>query len=157
MGSRLVALTAAIVGTALFAGAAAAEQLVVTLDQAKIMRVAAPAGTIIIGNPAIADAILQDAQTLVITGRAYGSTNLLVLDSDGEPIADNQLIVQAPTDTVTVYRGPARASLSCAPLCQPTMVPGDSGEAFSTIQSQTASRAGTASGQSFGGQAVAPN
>ncbi len=157
MGARLLALAAVVAGTTFLPGLAVADPITVTLDQARILRVAAPAGTIIIGNPSIADATLQDAQTLVITGRAYGSTNLLVLDAEGEPIADDQLVVQAPTDTVTVYRGASRASMSCFPLCQPTMVPGDSAEAFGTIQSQTASRAGSAAGQSGSAQAVAPN
>lgn len=128
-------------------GTASADQVTVTLDQAKIVRMAAPAGTVIIGNPAIADATLQDAQTLVITGRAYGTTNLLVLDASGEPIADDQLVVQAPTETVTVYRGAARASLSCSPVCQPTLVPGDAPDFFTAAQLQAAARAGNASGQ----------
>lgn len=128
-------------------GTASADQIPVMLDQAKIVRMAAPAGTVIIGNPAIADATLQDAQTLVITGRAYGTTNLLVLDAAGEPIADDQLVVQAPTGTVTVYRGASRASLSCSPVCQPTLVPGDAPDFFTAAQSQAAARAGNASGQ----------
>lgn len=132
---------------AALAAPAAADTILVTLDQARIVRLAAPAGTIVIGNPSIADATLQDNQTLVITGRSYGATNLLILDDAGQPIADDQLKVQAPTDTVTVYRGAQRVSLSCLPTCQPTVVPGDSTDAFTAIQSQSAARAGSATGQ----------
>ena len=50
---------------------AAAEEpgnLVVIQDQAKLLRISAPAHTVIIGNPGIADVTIQDPQTLVLTG-----------------------------------------------------------------------------------------
>lgn len=94
----------------------AADMVKVELDQARIYRLAAPASTIIIGNPAIADATLQDAQTLIVTGRAYGQTNLVVLDEQGETITDVQLAVLAASENlVTVYKGAKRQSLSCLP------------------------------------------
>lgn len=127
--------------------AEAADPVVVTLDQAKVLRIAAPAATIIIGNPAIADATMQDSQTLVITGRAYGVTNVIVLDDAGEPIADTQIMVQAPTiNVVTVQKGASRYSMSCVDRCQPTLIPGDDTEFYSTIQSQNAAHNGAASG-----------
>lgn len=135
----------------------AEEAVLVTLDQAKVIRIAAPAATIIIGNPAIADATLQDAQTLVLTGRAYGTTNMIVLDAEGEPIADSQIEVQAPDRRlVTVHRGPERSSYSCVPVCQPTLVPGDRDDHFGRISSQTASRSGSATGQA-GTTSAAPS
>lgn len=129
----------------LAATAASAETVTVTLDQAKVIRISAPASTIIIGNPSIADATLQDAQTLVLTGRAYGSTNMIILDESGEPISDTQLVVEAPTrEMVTIHRGVVRNTVSCTPLCQPALVPGDSPDFFSGIQGQAATRNGTA-------------
>jgi hypothetical protein len=89
------------------------------------------ADTVIIGNPAIADAVIRDTQTLVITGRSYGTTNLIVLDVDGQPIADELLTVQAADDyLVTVYVGGKRATYSCTPACQPTISVGDDLELF---------------------------
>ena len=140
------------------AGAHADESVLVTLDQAKVIRIAAPASTIIIGNPAIADATLQDAQTLVITGRAYGTTNMIILDSEGEPIADNQISVQAPVERqVTLHKGVERYSLSCAPVCQPATVPGDSTTFFDGITAQTNARSGTATGQAAPMAGTIPN
>lgn len=119
----------------------------VELDQARIYRLAAPASTIVIGNPAIADATLQDAQTLIVTGRAYGQTNLIVLDEQGETITDVQLAVLAATENlVTVYKGVKRQSLSCLPECQPAAVPGDDGEHFGGILGQVAQHNGSGSG-----------
>ena len=60
----------------------------------------------IIGNPGVADVTIQDPQTLVLTGKSYGQTNLIVLDSQGNPIADTMIeVVQAQADLVTVYLG----------------------------------------------------
>ena len=93
--------------------AEAGEPISVMIDRAKVMRIARPADTVILGNPAIADATIQDNQTLIITGSSFGSTNLIVLDADGQPIADELLTVQAPNDSVvTVYRRADRETLS---------------------------------------------
>lgn len=154
MSPRLVRsalLATALVGSAatFFAPATSrAEDMVkVELDQARIYRLAAPASTIVIGNPAIADATLQDAQTLIVTGRAYGQTNLIVLDEQGETITDVQLAVLAATENlVTVYKGAKRQSLSCLPECQPAAVPGDDSAHFSGIFGQVAQHNGSGSG-----------
>lgn len=121
----------------------AADMVKVKLDQARIYRLAAPASTIVIGNPSIADATLQDAQTLIVTGRAYGQTNLIVLDEQGETITDVQLAVLSPSENfVTVYKGAKRQSLSCLDDCQPAAVPGDDTEHFSGILGQTSQYSG---------------
>lgn len=153
MSTRSVrsALQAAIIGgaifaTQMFAPALAAEMVKVELDQARIYRLAAPASTIVIGNPAIADATLQDSQTLIVTGRAYGQTNLIVLDGQGETITDVQLAVLAASENfITVYKGAKRQSLSCVADCQPAAVPGDDNEHFSGILGQASQYSGASS------------
>ena len=152
MSTRLVrsAFLAAVLAGAALAPVAgrAAETVKVELDQARIYRLAAPASTIIIGNPAIADATLQDAQTLIITGHTYGQTNLIVLDSEGETISESQLHVGAPTDKlVTVFKGKDRFSYSCLPDCQPTAVPGDQQAYFSGVIGQVSVHDGAGSGR----------
>ena len=59
-------------------GAFAAEPLSVMIDHAKVMHISRPAEVVIVGNPGIADATIQDQQTLIVTGRSFGSTNLIV-------------------------------------------------------------------------------
>lgn len=129
------------------APAAADEALMLTLDQARVLRIARPAATVIIGNPSIADATIQDNQTLIITARGFGTTNLIVLDREGQPIADELLIVQASEETVvTVFKRSARETFSCAPLCESTLNVGDQSEAFDTINTQLQARQGLAQG-----------
>jgi len=104
----------------------ARETVSVNVNMARILRIASPAATVIIGNPGVADVTIQDPQTLVLTGRSYGSTNLIILDSIGNPIADIILkVITVKGDFMTVYQGSARTTLSCAPNCQPTIMLGD--------------------------------
>ena len=108
--------------------AALAESAPVTVkvNMARILRINAPASTVIIGNPGIADAAIQDPQTLVLTGKSYGQTNLIVLDAQGNPIADTMIeVVQEQTGLVTVYLGDRRTSMACEPVCQPIIMLGD--------------------------------
>ena len=98
----------------------------VKVNMARILRISAPANTVIIGNPGVADVTIQDSQTLVLTGKSYGQTNMIVLDAQGNAIADTLIeVVQAQADIVTVYMGSARTTLACAPVCQPTIMLGD--------------------------------
>ena len=106
--------------------AAASEPIAVKVNMARILRISAPAATVIIGNPGVADVTIQDPQTLVLTGKSYGTTNLIILDSAGNPVADTMVSVVQPTgDTITVFNGQARTTLSCNPICQQTITLGD--------------------------------
>ena len=127
--------------------AKASESIEVTVDHAKVMRVSKPAATIIIGNPGIADATVQDSTTLVITGKAYGVTNMIILDANGDPIADTLLKVKAEAvNAVTVYRRTDRITYSCSPSCERTLVLGDDASSFGQVQSQVQQRNSFASG-----------
>lgn len=126
--SRVFALTS--LGLILLGTAAAWAQdsgpIEVNVNMARVLRISAPAATVIIGNPGIADVTIQDPQTLVLTGKSYGQTNLIVLDSYGEPIADTLVeVVQMQAGVMTVYQGQLRTTLTCAPVCQPTVTMGD--------------------------------
>lgn len=98
----------------------------VNVNMARILRISASAATVIVGNPGIADVTIQDPKTLVLTGKSYGQTNLIILDSAGNPVADTMIeVVQMQAGTMTVYQGQARTSLACAPVCQSVIMMGD--------------------------------
>lgn len=141
-----LAITAVLVAP-MAAQAGTSDPVSVKVNMARILRISAPAATVIIGNPGVADVTIQDPQTLVLTGKSYGQTNLIVLDSMGNPIADTLItVVQAQADLMTVYLGTARTTLMCAPVCQPTIMLGDdasfANESFQS--SQTVSQAAAA-------------
>ena len=113
----------------------------VIVDRAKVVRISRPADTVIIGNPSIVDATVQDSQTLVLTGRSFGVTNLIVLDSNGEAFVDETVVVQAhETNTVRIYRRAMRETLACSPVCEPTLTIGDTPDTFNNSLSQINSR-----------------
>ena len=126
-----------VAATAAFASAATAEPISVVVDHARVMQVSRPADIVIIGNPAIADATIQDNRTLIITGRSFGTTNLIVLDGEGQAIADEIITVASPSNqVVTVYRRAARQSYSCTPECSPMLVVGDNTDIFDAVNAQ---------------------
>jgi Flp pilus assembly secretin CpaC len=91
----------------------------VVMNQAKIVKLTKPADTIVVGNPNIADASVQDATTIVLTGKGFGVTNLVVLDEDGNPIVDEQVTVARQTaSSLRVYRRADIQTLSCTPYCE---------------------------------------
>ena len=73
----------------------------------------------IVGNDDIADATVADDRTVVLTGKNYGSTNLLLLDGDGNAIVDQRVLVSIDEgNTVRLYKQTSRNVYSCAPWCE---------------------------------------
>ncbi len=120
--------------------------ITVQVNMARILRISSPAQTIIVGNPGIADVTIQDPQTLILTGRGYGRTNLIILDAAGNPIADTIVeVVQSRAGLVTVFQGDARTTLACTPNCQPLVMLGDDTRFTSTAITSSDLVAGAAS------------
>ena len=132
-------LVAAVLGVAGASQPAMAESNVVQVlvDQATLVRLDRPASEIVVGNPSIADVSVQSGKVLVVTGKSFGETNLIVMDADGKVIANRGLIVQEPrTGFVTMYKGDARQTLHCAPNCTPPLVIGDNPDYFEAISKE---------------------
>jgi Flp pilus assembly secretin CpaC len=115
--SFLVAVLLA--ATAFVMPAKAGAGIEVTMNQAKIVKLSRAADTIVVGNPAIADAAVQDASTIVLTGKGFGVTNLVVLDHEGNPIVDEQVtVVRQDASSVRIYRRASIQTMSCTPYCE---------------------------------------
>lgn len=115
-------LTVAAALLALFAPKAvqAAEEMMrVYMDHARVLKLDRPVSKVIIGNSDVADATVADAKTIVLTGRNFGTTNLVILDQDGNAIVDERILVSIDEgNTVRVYKQTARTVLSCTPNCE---------------------------------------
>ncbi|MGB7335218.1 MAG: pilus assembly protein N-terminal domain-containing protein [Salaquimonas sp.] len=139
--SGATALTFSTVANAEMTEVREKQPVVVTIDRAKVFRISSPASTVIIGNPSIADATVEDDVTLVLTGRSFGVTNLIVLDRDGQPIVDETIVVRGHEEnTVRIYRRDERVTLACAPVCEPTLTIGDNAQVFEFAQEQIEAR-----------------
>jgi Flp pilus assembly secretin CpaC len=118
----------------------AADRLTVVIDQAQIMKLPDRVGTIIIGNPLIADVSLQTGGTMVVTGKGYGATNIIALDRDGATLMSTTVQVVGARDVVVVYRGMDRESYSCTPSCERRITLGDAPPYFDAILGQAGNR-----------------
>jgi Pilus formation protein N terminal region len=128
----------------------AAETITVVLDQAQLMKLPDRVGTIIIGNPLIADVSLQAGGTMVITGKGYGATNIIALDRSGATLMITTIQVVGARDAVVVYRGVDRESYSCTPTCERRITLGDAPPYFDATLAQAGSRTTTAAGAAGG-------
>jgi len=63
----------------------------------------------------------------VVTGKAYGATNVVVLDKSSAVLMEKTIEVKGPDDEplVVVYRGLTRQTYSCTPDCSPRVTLGD--------------------------------
>lgn len=98
-----------------------AEMVEVVLDLAKILKLDEPAKTIVIGNPAVLDATVNDERTLVLTGKVLGTTNMIVLDGEGDEVANLMINVVQGRHVVTVHRGTEKETYNCVGRCRPTV------------------------------------
>ena len=151
---KITGLQTAVLAAGLFgfaASAAAAENynetVRVTIDFAKIVRLNEPASTVIVGNSGIVEAAIEDDKTMILTGQAPGTTNIIVMDVDGNEIENVRVVVATDTrELTTVYQGTERRSYSCQPRCEQIAVIGDDQDAFASAVAQI-----------FGRQAVENN
>jgi Flp pilus assembly secretin CpaC len=103
-------------------GAAETRGVYVDVDRARVVRMPDGAHTLIIGNPLIADVTMLKAnRLLVITGKSFGTTNLILLDDAGSEVSEQTITVTPPMDKVVVLRGARRESYACAPDCAPAV------------------------------------
>ena len=75
----------------------------IALDRAKMIKVPEGTQTMIVGNPLIADVtLLKGNGSMVLTGRSFGSTNLILLDAAGTPIAESLVEVTFAPGVLTI-------------------------------------------------------
>jgi hypothetical protein len=134
---RLFVIVALLVVSTDQCATAAKNDVEVIIDEATLLRLDRPAAEIVVGNPSIADVSVQSGRVLIVTGKSFGETNLIVMDADGKVVVNRTLIVQEPrTGFVTLYKGASRQTLHCAPHCTPPLVIGDDKKYFNTIGEQ---------------------
>ncbi len=118
----------------------------VSIDEAKILRLDQQASSVIIGNPGIADISVYDDSTLVLTGKSYGLTNMIILDEDGKQLLRTDISVrQRDMGAITIYNADKKYSYRCMPRCEPEMNISDVPEAYSNLLSGIKSRDNVAS------------
>lgn len=98
---------------------AAAAGMTVPLSETRPLSFTGSAADVLVGDPAIADVTVIDHHHLLVHGKAFGRTNLVVMDEAGRTVFSSAVIVGAgDEDHVSVFRGAQQSEYSCAVRCE---------------------------------------
>jgi len=94
---------------------AVSRQVDLFVDFAVILQIAGDVSVIVLGNSEIADASVVAAGTVALTGKAAGTTNIMVLSPDGSVLSELRVQVTAhKPGTVTVRRALLPSIYACS-------------------------------------------
>lgn len=100
------------------AAANAGQNVMVTKNHTLRVTLSAPAGSVIVGNPDIADVSVVDSRTVYIVGKGYGSSGVSITGRDGRALFDGQVTVTAAqAGAITVYKGLKPSTVVCSNIC----------------------------------------
>jgi hypothetical protein len=122
---RIALRTLLVAATALCATPVFADGISVPMDEARVIAFNKPVQTIFVGNPTVADVNMIDPRHAFILGKAFGSTNLIALDSNGHPVASRHVTVLGGSSLITLNRGGDQYTYACANRCEAARAPGD--------------------------------
>jgi Flp pilus assembly secretin CpaC len=112
-----VAIVAAI--ALIGATADAASRVNVGVNQSLRIGVNGSAANVVVSNTAIADVTVVDAHSVIVQGKGYGSTQVMVFDTTGRLLLDSVVTVTAPPEgQMTLYRGGVAQQYNCSPRCE---------------------------------------
>ena len=111
----------------LMSGSAFAGNVTLAMDQVRIVTFKTPFKAVSVGNPLIADATVIDETHVFLTGKEFGTTNLVAVDDEGNQVAEELITVTTQQGAmVTLTRGPTQSTLTCnAGRCDVRPTPGD--------------------------------
>jgi hypothetical protein len=134
--------------------AAAGGSMTVDLNESRRVPLAGAAANVVVGDPSVADVAMVDAHSLVVIGRGYGSTQIVVTDHGGHALLASQVTVVSPNNgRVTLTRGGISTDYSCTGgRCHPIgPVPmssgGSAGAVVASGSGASAPTGGAASGE----------
>ncbi len=115
---------ATVVATSAAALAATAQDSAMSVqrDESRRVQLRGAAESIIVGNPQIADVTVVDANTLYITGKGNGVTEVIAVGASGRTVFQSQVVVtEGGAGRVRVWRGAQATEMACAESCAPTL------------------------------------
>jgi Flp pilus assembly secretin CpaC len=119
------------------AGAAHANQLSVEASKTVPVRLSGSASSIVVGNKNVADVAVHSDNLIFVTGKSYGTTNLIVVDRGGREIYNAEVVVTSnSSNLVVVNRAGQHYSYDCTPVCRGAVNLGDDPAHFDTLVQQ---------------------
>lgn len=116
----------------------AQEIIDINVGYSQVVRPAEVPGTVIVGDDAVADATIGGGNTIILTGKTLGTTNLIVLDEAGREIMSVPVSVapvdRRPTSTIRVVKGSAaEQEYLCGPTSGCSLVASGSAAGAATV------------------------
>lgn len=100
------------------AAADAGQSVIVAKNHTLRITLAGAAGSVIVGNPDIADVSVVDSHTIYIVGKGFGSSGVSITGRDGRTLFDGQVTVtSAQVGAITVYKGLKPSTMVCSNIC----------------------------------------
>lgn len=125
----------------------AAEPLTLLTDQTQLLPISGNPGTVVVGNPSVADVTLQ-GQYVFLHGRAFGTTNIIILDQAGNALKDFEVTVRkGASNDVTMFKAGQQYSYVCAPECESTLHMGDQKDYFAFLLKEAQAKSSMATGK----------
>jgi|SRR4051794_5996641 hypothetical protein len=140
--------------------AAMADGLTLNWREARVVKLAKPATSVVVGDPTVADVTLDTPETVIVFGKTPGETNILVLSGNQELLLDWPVIVspvsarhvsvlnaasdEAPTEVLY-----ACGTERCARVLSPTDVEFRASASSTTSSDTDASKSASSSESSF--------
>lgn len=94
-------------------------RLEVPIGYSQVLKPSEAPGTIVVGDNGIADVTISAGNSIILTGKATGSTNLILLDDTGEEIlisvVDVVPVDPRPRTRILVIKGGSREEYLCGP------------------------------------------
>ena len=110
---------ALLISTVVMTTTASADSTVIRVNQSRRIVLRGAAANVIVGDPAVADVSVIDAHSVILLGKGYGATDVLVMDRAGRTLLDDHVTVTAPeSGVVTLHRGVNAVEYTCSPRCQ---------------------------------------
>jgi Flp pilus assembly secretin CpaC len=153
---RLLVLVPMLAAMAVSSAAAMADGLNLNWREARVVKLAKPATSVVVGDPTVADVTLDTPDTVIIFGKTPGETNILVLSGNQELLLDWPVIVSPVTarhvSILNATGGTAPTEVlyacgteRCSRVLSPTDVEFSSSASSSTSSDSDASRSASSS------------
>jgi hypothetical protein len=101
------------------AGAAYAAGFSVEINGSRRVPLAGAAANVFVADPAVADVVMMDPHSVIVLGKGYGVTEILITDHSGHTLMDSHVaVVGSDAGRVTIYRGLAAQDYHCSSRCE---------------------------------------
>ena len=105
--------------------AAAGGAMTVELNESRRIPLTGTAATVVVGDPTVADVSMVDSHSVIVLGRGFGATQLVVTDRNGRTLLAGTVSVVGPErGHVTLTRGVESTEYGCfGDRCHPLTAP----------------------------------